>query len=189
MDNEPKATKPIGKPRRSFLEGLPQSAYPIEFRIRPAPTTPDVSGIPESPPDPLSTAPAPRTIPLLEWTGFLAEMGTNLWRMRRKMLQPGTDQPLDSVRSAYRFLEYALDAMKDVGIEIQDHDGALFDLGLSLNPISFVHEPGLSRDRVIETIKPTVYLNGESIQMGQVVVGTPEKPQGPRPTGSHGDAD
>jgi hypothetical protein len=39
------------------------------------------------------------------------------------------------------------------------------------------HQPtgGIGREEVVETVKPSVYLRGVMIQMGDVVVGVPEK--------------
>jgi len=48
---------------------------------------------------------------------------------------------------------------------------------MSLKVISFQPTPGLGRERVIETIKPTIYFKGKAIQMGEVIVGRPEGPQ------------
>ena len=43
----------------------------------------------------------------------------------------------------------------------------------------------LARDRVLETIKPSVYYQGELIQMGEVIVGTPASPAGEREQDDH----
>jgi hypothetical protein len=34
--------------------------------------------------------------------------------------------------------------------------------------------PGFECEKVIETIKPSIHYKGQMIQMGQVIVGTPE---------------
>ena len=68
-------------------------------------------------------------------------------------------------------------ALADDGLEIQEHDGMPFDSGQSLEALVFQDEPGLDREVVLETVRPSVYFRGERIQMGQVIVGRP--PQSP----------
>jgi hypothetical protein len=110
---------------------------------------------------------------------LLADVGTGLWRLRQKMVKPGTTQPLDEMRRPYRHLESVWDALTQAGAEIQDHTDKPFDPGMSLKVVSFQPTPGLGRERVIETIKPTIYFKGKAIQMGEVIVGRPEKPGTP----------
>jgi hypothetical protein len=62
-------------------------------------------------------------------------------------------------------------------VKIQNHTSEPFDSGQSLEVIAFQPTAGISRDVVVETIRPTVYLKGIRIQMGQVVVATPEQTQ------------
>jgi len=105
---------------------------------------------------------------------FLAELGTGLWRLRQRMIEPETDRPPEGMRRAYRHLESVLDMMTEAGVKIQDHTDDPFDAGLSLRVIAFQTMPGIQRERVVETIKPTVYLGGQVIQMGEVIVASPE---------------
>jgi hypothetical protein len=105
---------------------------------------------------------------------LLPKIGTDLWRMKQKMVQPGTDEPQEEMRRAYRHLQSIWDVMKDAGIEIQDHTNTPFNSGLSLNVISFQPMTGINSEIVIETIKPTIYYQKQRIQMGEVIVGIPE---------------
>jgi len=105
---------------------------------------------------------------------LLADVGTGLWRLKQKMIRPGTDQPLDEMRRAYRHLESVWDALSQAGTEIQDHTESPFDPGMAIKVIAYQPTPGLNREKVIETIKPTIYHKGKAIQMGEVIVGRPE---------------
>jgi hypothetical protein len=110
------------------------------------------------------------------------DVGTALWRLRQRMVDPETGQPPDESRKALRHVEAMWNALRDVGIEIQDHTHLPFRSGLALDVVAFQPIDGLSRDTVIETIRPSIYLNDQVIQVGQVVVGTPpgasSSPQG-----------
>jgi hypothetical protein len=105
---------------------------------------------------------------------FLADVCTGLWRLRQRMLQPGTDRPFDEMKRAYRHLESTFDALAQAGVEIIDHTGAPFDAGLAIKVIAYQPTAGVTRERVVETLRPTVYFKQQRIQMGEVIVAAPE---------------
>jgi len=106
---------------------------------------------------------------------FIADIGTGIWRLKQKMVKPGTNQPIEEMQRPFRHLESVWDALTQEGAEIIDHTDKPFDPGMSLKVVSYQPTPGLGRERVIETIKPTIYFRGKPIQMGEVIVGRPEK--------------
>jgi hypothetical protein len=107
---------------------------------------------------------------------FLANISTSLWRLRQKMVQPGTNHPQDQMLRAFRDLESIWDTMTQAGIKIQDHTGTVYDPGITLRVIAFQPMTGINCEEVIETIKPTIYYKDKPIQMGHVIVGIPETP-------------
>jgi len=117
--------------------------------------------------------------------GVLAEIATGLWRLRHKMLRPGSDEPVEGMESAYRHLESLWDTLTEAGVRVHDHTGEPFDSGLPVRTLAF--QPAeVQRETVIETIRPTVYLAEQRIQLGEVIVGTPEPPpQGEPPHDAH----
>ncbi|GEM_PF-664027 len=104
----------------------------------------------------------------------LATIATNAWRTRNKMTDEDTGEAKDEMKRAYRHIEALFEALSEIGIEIRDMQGRAFDSGMALKVISFEPTPGLSREEIAETIKPTVTWQGELIQMGEVIVGTPD---------------
>ena len=56
---------------------------------------------------------------------------------------------------------------------IKDHTGEIFDYGLPLNVVTTQPSPGITKERVLETLKPTIYWQEQMIQMGEVVIATP----------------
>lgn len=166
---------------RSVWGGLRQWFYPAEFRIAPCAWPPELLAAIEQLAQALTARTAEGTAPPdaaaeKKQTRFLAEVGTGLWRLRQKMIQPGTNRPQEEMRRAYRHLESVWDVLVDAGVEIQDHTDALFDPGMSLRVIAFQPTAGIERERVLETIKPTIYFQKRTIQMGEVIVATPETP-------------
>jgi hypothetical protein len=112
-----------------------------------------------------------------EWDRLIAELATGVWRLRRRLQATGVDrpdQPRDELRRAGRDVEAMWDALTQAGVQVLDPTGSPYDPGQSLTVLAFQPTPGLSQERVIETVKPTVYLRARWAQMGEVIVGTPE---------------
>jgi hypothetical protein len=72
-----------------------------------------------------------------------------------------------------RDVEAAADFIHQGDLEIKDHTGEIYDGGMRIKVIAFQKMDGLSRERIIETIKPTIYFKGKLLQLGEVIVGTP----------------
>jgi len=104
---------------------------------------------------------------------FLAGLATELWRMKQKLIKPGTDEPLDEVRRAFRHLNSMWDLLIQEGVEIKDPTNEPFNSGMMLNVIAYESTPGLTSETVIETLKPAVFYKREPIQIADVVVGKP----------------
>jgi hypothetical protein len=161
----------------SRLETLRQRRFPREFRID-APVWPDnlAARLRELTITQLTPANQQRPSAAPISLGLLADACTGLWRLRQRMLQPGTDRPLEEMRRAYRHLESTWDTLAEAGVEIIDHTGTPFDIGLALKVIAYQPTPEISSDCVLETIKPTIYFQRERLQMGEVIVATPQPP-------------
>ncbi|WP_242904407.1 hypothetical protein [Actinomadura terrae] len=99
----------------------------------------------------------------------LADVATSVWRLHVR-----TASLPDGMRSTTRQVEKAWDTLVQAGVEIKDHLNEPFDSGLSISVVAFQPTPGLERERVIETIRPSVYFGDQRIQMAEVIVGTPE---------------
>jgi hypothetical protein len=155
---------------------LRQWRFPKEFRIHPVQWSAELFSLVKQLAEHLAQAPpaSKDEESSKEQMQMLADVGTGLWRLKQKMVQPGSGLPLPEMRRAYRHLEHTWEALTEAGVEIQDHTDSLFDSGLSLQVIAFQPTPGVKQEKVIETIKPSIYYRGNRIQMGQVVVGTPE---------------
>ncbi len=109
---------------------------------------------------------------------FLLPLATALWRLRSAVPAEGSGAVADPRRIA-RHVEAMWDALAQAGIEIQDHTGAPFDSGLALKCLAFQPTEGMEREKVIETVKPSIYYRGRLVQMGEVIVGTPRPPARP----------
>lgn len=108
----------------------------------------------------------------------LAEAATNLWRAQRRLTRQGEEASTRS-RQTGRYLRSCREALDDAGLLVQEHEGDAFHAGRSLEALAFEDDPSLEADTVRETIRPTIYLHGRRIQMGQVIVACPPKPPEP----------
>jgi hypothetical protein len=160
-----------------FLRGKRRAgpASPGTPRDQGAPPPGTAAGIavdnPASPSAPADTASIQLT---RERVGKLAQAANALWRLRRRLCNPQTGQPLDDMRRPFRDLETAWDALKEAGIEIRDHTGDAYDPGYSLVCLAFQPTAGLGRETVIETVKPTITILGQLAQTGEIIVGIPD---------------
>lgn len=110
-----------------------------------------------------------------ELTRLLADVATGLWRLRLKMLPDGSRQPSEENRRSYRQLESILDVLTQAGVQIRDHTGEAVPRGgiYTLKALAYEPTAGLSREQVIETLKPTIAFKDRVIQTGEVIIGTP----------------
>ncbi len=158
------------------IESIKQLQFPKEFRIVPLVLSEDllnnlenlIAGLTKE-----QIAPAVKEVRNETNLNFVAELAVGVWRMKKRMVDRATNQPFEDMKRTYRHLESVIFAMEKEGIEIQDHDNNDFDSGLSLKVLTFQPTPGLKKETIIDTIKPTIYFKGERIVMGEVIVGTP----------------
>ncbi len=102
----------------------------------------------------------------------LADAATNLWRAQRRLARLAEEDSREAKRVG-RYLQAAQRSLDEAGLLIQDHDGTSFHPGLSLEVLTMQPDPALRHEVVRETVRPSVYLAGKRIQMGQVIVGYP----------------
>ncbi|WP_051325521.1 hypothetical protein [Glycomyces tenuis] len=94
----------------------------------------------------------------------LAEVATAVWRLGNKV----PDGPL------HRYVLGVSDALAAAGVEARGYDGVAYDSGMRLRVLAFQPTPGLDGERVLETVSPAVFVRGEPIRLGEVIVGIPE---------------
>lgn len=114
-----------------------------------------------------------------EWDALLmkacAAIATNAWRAKTKMVDADTGEPKEEMKRVYRHVDAIIESLKQIGIETVDPVGRAYDSGLALHVVSFEPTQGISHEEIKETIKPSVAWQGQLIQIGEVIVGTPQK--------------
>lgn len=103
----------------------------------------------------------------------MADIATNIWKAKAKMLDGASGEVRDEMKRVYRHIESALESLQELGLKVKDHTGDTFDYGLPLKVIAAQPKEGIIRESVIETIKPTISWQEQTIQIGEVVIATP----------------
>jgi len=106
---------------------------------------------------------------------LVADVGTGLWRLLSKVTPLAGLGDVEEDRRTQRHFESILDTLVQAGVEIRDHTGEIVPRAgiYSLNVLAYEPRASLATERVIETIKPTIYFKDRVIQVGQVIIGTP----------------
>lgn len=156
----------------SVIASLRQFLYPPEFRINPVKSydlNTILKVIANLPDKGLSITISEESI------CFLSDLSLSLWRLEKRMIKPGTDEPLEEMSRAYSSLASVWNVLIQAGVTVREHNGLLYDTRLPLIVIGYQNTSGISEPTIIETIKPTVYLHGNPVQYGEVIVGTPPR--------------
>ena len=103
----------------------------------------------------------------------MADIATNAWKAKTKMVDSSSGEVRDEMKRVYRHIESVLESLQEMGLEVKDHTGDAFHYGLPLKVVTTQPTQGITRENVIETIKPTIYWQQQIIQMGEVVIATP----------------
>jgi hypothetical protein len=106
----------------------------------------------------------------------VANIATNIWKAKVKMLDAASGEVREEMKRVYRHIEAALESMHEMDVEVKDHTGDAFDYGLPLKVITAQPTRGITKESIIETIKPTIYWQQHLIQIGEVVIATPSAP-------------
>jgi len=105
---------------------------------------------------------------------LIGNVAVHVWRARNRMTDPATGEVREDMRKVHRHVESALESLGNAGVRVEDWQGKPFDVGLPLKVLSYQPELGLTQDTVIETIRPAILWKGRMLQMGEVIVGTPD---------------
>ncbi len=104
-------------------------------------------------------------------SGPICELATHLWRARHRLNDNAT--PGDANRRAVRHIDSATDTLRQLDVTLKDWLNEPYDPGLPLKVLTFQPTPGISRDTVVEVLRPAILWQGRLLQSGEVVVGTP----------------
>jgi hypothetical protein len=114
-----------------------------------------------------------------DWQQLLADLATGLWRVRRRVHAGLGGADPSELRRLRRDLDALADRLTEAGVEITDHTGEPYEPGKSLRVLAFQPTAAVQRETISETLKPTIYHQGQWLQMGEVIVSTPQPESAP----------
>jgi hypothetical protein len=98
----------------------------------------------------------------------------SLWRAKKKLLdilnKSGENK---EAKKVLRNVESAIDSAENMGIKIVDYIGQQYAPGMAVNVISSQPNNAIDKDRVCETLKPTIYFRDSFVQSGDVIIEGP----------------
>lgn len=105
---------------------------------------------------------------------LVARLASEAWRLRRRLARIeedlAGDDRLRPLRDSVSRLE---DIFTEYRVQLIEHDGQPYDPGLQVEVLHA--REGEGEPTVVETIRPTVLLDGRVLQQGQVVIGPSEE--------------
>lgn len=105
-------------------------------------------------------------------------MATNAWRIRTKLVDSATAEvreelTKEDLKKVNRYMDAFFESLTSIGVEVKDRIGEAFDYGLPEKVITAEPQSGITREIIVETIRPTIYWRNQIAQQGEVVIATP----------------
>ncbi len=96
-------------------------------------------------------------------------LATEVWRLKKALTNVAAIPNANTFTISVERLE---DALRSLKLEIHDPCGEAYDEGMTLSVSLFEKSTALPQGvkRIAETISPTVYWNGQLLQVGKVIV-------------------
>ncbi len=111
---------------------------------------------------------------------FISSLAIEIWRLEKRFEKAKGDMTngeKSGIASIGDQIQRIKDVLKKQEVEICEHNGTAYNDGLSLKVLHIEEIDGLPKGKmqIIETIKPSVYLKGKVIFLGEVIVGKAKK--------------
>jgi hypothetical protein len=111
---------------------------------------------------------------------FISSLAIEIWRLEKrfeKVKDDMTKGEKSGITSISDQIQRIKDVFKKQEVEICEHTGTAYNDGLSLKVLHIeeIDELLEGKMQIIETIKPSVYLKGKVIFLGEVIVGKSKK--------------
>ena len=117
-----------------------------------------------------------------EWLKTILAMATNVWRIKSKIVDPVSHEvreelSKEDLKKLGRYVDAIFESLMEIGIEVKDRTGEPFDYGLPEKVITAQPRLGITKEIVVETFRPTIYLRSQIAQQGEIVIATPLETQ------------
>jgi hypothetical protein len=101
------------------------------------------------------------------------DIAIHAWRMQRRTTDRVTKEVKEEYKTLHRSVAGILEALTDVGFTLRDREGEFYDYGLPERVVAAEKREGISREMVIETIRPSILFGEQMVKPGEVVIAVP----------------
>jgi hypothetical protein len=108
----------------------------------------------------------------------LITIANQSWRISNAVIDPDSKEPKEKlsprdIKKMNMALESMTTTIKELGIDLKDRLGEPFDVGLPYEVMTELPQNGISKERVINTIEPTISWNHTMVQRGKIDIAVP----------------
>lgn len=103
----------------------------------------------------------------------IADIATHVWKAQARMVDQNSGEVRDEMKRVYGDIDRINRCLSDLGIVIEDHTRKPFDYGLPWKVVAAKPMPGITKEIVTETLRPTIRWHEKIIQHAEVEIGTP----------------
>ena len=100
-------------------------------------------------------------------------IATNTWKALRRMVDPNSGEVPGEMKRLHGDIERIQRCLEALGVVIEDHTNCAFDYGLPWKVVATKPMPGIEKEIVTETLRPTIRWNDHIIQHAEVEIATP----------------
>ena len=100
------------------------------------------------------------------------------WRMTTAIQDPDSKEPKhvlspQEIKKLSNALEVVQESIAGLGIKVSDRQGQSFNAGMPEQVVTEELQEGLTQERVIRTIRPTIMWNQTMVQRGEIDIAIP----------------
>lgn len=104
---------------------------------------------------------------------LVARLAAETWRLGRRLARIEAAAPEERLRPLRDSLSRLEDVFAEYRVQVVEHEGQAYDPGLQVEVLHA--REGDGTPTILETIRPTILLDGRVLQQGQVVIGPAEE--------------
>lgn len=114
----------------------------------------------------------------------LCDIALHAWRLQRRMTDRATKEVKDEHRPLARHVTAILDTLEGVGLTLRDRETEAYDYGLPEKVVAAERSAAVSRETVLETIRPTLFFRNQIVKAGEIIIALPLEPSASPPADS-----
>jgi len=103
------------------------------------------------------------------------EIAIHAWRMQRRMTDRVSKEVKDEHKTMHRSVAGILESLTSIGFSLRDREGEFYDYGLPEKVVAAEKRAGISREMVVETIRPSIMYGDQLVKPGEIVIAVPEE--------------